>query len=157
MANLKLESVAIFIGICKVNLAGIGKASQNDLFILAKGENQLISIMVEGKVDEPLGQTVKKWKSNTDNKEKRLNFLLEKIKLNKSKVDSLKYQLIHRTASVLITAESFCTKNAVVIIQSFSKKDTGFIDYCKFLDEYKIKAQKNKIHGPIKINDIDLY
>lgn len=32
--------------------------SQNDIFILAKGDNQLISITVEGKVDESFGEII---------------------------------------------------------------------------------------------------
>ncbi len=38
------------------------RPSQNDIFILAKGNGQLISIAVEGKVDEPFGELVADWK-----------------------------------------------------------------------------------------------
>lgn len=42
----------------KVPLPGGKAASQNDIFILARGNDQLISITVEGKVSEPFDQTI---------------------------------------------------------------------------------------------------
>jgi Domain of unknown function (DUF6946) len=42
----------------KVSLPGGSRSSQNDLFVLAKGDGQLISITVEGKVSEHFGDTV---------------------------------------------------------------------------------------------------
>ena len=42
----------------KVPLPGGGYPSQNDIFVLAKGNGQLISISVEGKVSEPFGPLV---------------------------------------------------------------------------------------------------
>lgn len=62
----------------KVVLPGGARPSQNDIFILAKGNDQLVSIMVEGKVSEPFGDTMAEWrKDNSEGKEKRLKFLLE--------------------------------------------------------------------------------
>jgi hypothetical protein len=44
----------------RVGMPGGGHASQNDLFILAKAaEGNLVSITVEGKVNESFGPTVK--------------------------------------------------------------------------------------------------
>jgi hypothetical protein len=62
----------------KVSLPGSPRSSQNDIFILARGNDQLISIAVEGKVAEDFGQPIAKWKQQKDektNKEERLNFL----------------------------------------------------------------------------------
>jgi len=58
----------------KVPLSGGRRASQNDIFVLAKGSNQLISIMVEGKVRESFGEVVSEWKSDkSKGKQTRLN------------------------------------------------------------------------------------
>jgi hypothetical protein len=46
----------------KVALPGGRAASQNDLFVLAGGREELIAITVEGKVDEPFDKTVAEWK-----------------------------------------------------------------------------------------------
>jgi len=42
----------------KVPLPGGARSSQNDLFVLAKGDGYLISMAAEGKVSEPFGPTV---------------------------------------------------------------------------------------------------
>ncbi|NIM99408.1 MAG: hypothetical protein GTO24_15465, partial [candidate division Zixibacteria bacterium] len=42
----------------KVPLPGGSRPSQNDIFLLAKGDSQLVTIMIEGKVSEPFGDTV---------------------------------------------------------------------------------------------------
>src|SRR5215207_11350371 len=47
----------------QVKLPGSGFDSQNDLFVIAKAaDGSLLSLMVEGKVDESFGPTVAKWK-----------------------------------------------------------------------------------------------
>jgi Domain of unknown function (DUF6946) len=42
----------------KVSLPGSGHASQNDIFVLAKRNNDLVAATVEGKVDESFGEIV---------------------------------------------------------------------------------------------------
>ena len=61
----------------KVPLPGGSAASQNDLFVLAKGGGQLISITVEGKVSEPFGDKyMNDWyKDPSPGRMKRLDFL----------------------------------------------------------------------------------
>ena len=55
-----------------------GHTSQNDLFVLANGEQGLVTIMVEGKVAEPFGETLESWlNSPTPGKLKRLAFILD--------------------------------------------------------------------------------
>jgi hypothetical protein len=46
----------------KVPLPGGIRPSQSDIFVLAKGKKQLISIAVEGKVSEPFGDIIADWK-----------------------------------------------------------------------------------------------
>jgi hypothetical protein len=42
----------------KVRLPGAGRASQTDLWLLIRTPTALASVAVEGKVDEPFGETV---------------------------------------------------------------------------------------------------
>lgn len=66
----------------KVSFLGGSRPSQNDIFILAKGNNQLVSITVEGKVSEPFVDTIAEWrKDNSEGKYERLRFLLEELEL----------------------------------------------------------------------------
>ena len=69
----------------KVFLPGGSRPSQNDIFILAKGNNQLVSMMAEGKVSEPFGKTIAEWiKDNSEGKHIRLRFLLKELGLEEN-------------------------------------------------------------------------
>jgi hypothetical protein len=51
-------------------------ASQNDVFALIRVNNVIYSVMVEGKVSEPFGNTVADWLIDaSDGKKKRLDFV----------------------------------------------------------------------------------
>jgi Domain of unknown function (DUF6946) len=118
----------------KVPLPGGRRASQNDLFVLARGDNQLISITVEGKVSEPFGETIGEWKEHeSKGKAKRLEFLLNELQLANRQIDTIRYQLLHRTASAVIEARKFNAENALMLVHSFSKSYEGFDDFCQFL------------------------
>ena len=71
----------------EVPLPGGSRPSQNDVFVLAKGEGELISIAVEGKVSEPFGPTVDEWiKNDSSGKQQRLTFLLNLLGLKKKEM-----------------------------------------------------------------------
>ena len=64
----------------KVPLKGGNRDSQNDVFAIAKAKDSLISMMVEAKVREDFGPTVKEWFVNpSDGKIERLEYLLTTI------------------------------------------------------------------------------
>ncbi len=141
-----------------VPLPGGGHASQNDLFVLAKGDMGLVSVMVEGKVSEEFGETVQIWKKDSSaGKKQRLDFMVGKLGLETKTIDTIRYQLLHRTVSALIQAERFTTPNALVLIHSFSASQEHFGDYAKFLALYNIVAGKESIVGPIKMSGVDVY
>src|SRR5210317_1816022 len=58
-----LEGVEFLLGIPEhqVPLPGGKTKSQNDVFVLAKSDADLVSIAVEGKVSEPFGPTLGEW------------------------------------------------------------------------------------------------
>ncbi|MFB1489804.1 MULTISPECIES: DUF6946 family protein [unclassified Thiocapsa] len=116
----------------KVPLPGGSRASQNDIWVLARSENQLISIAVEGKVSEPFGPTVQEWKTGSSaGKAKRLEYILSLIGLS-SVPDTTRYQLLHRTASAIIEAHRFNAAHAVMLVHSFSQTSEWFGDYAAF-------------------------
>jgi hypothetical protein len=118
----------------KVPLPGGRRASQNDIFILAKGNGQLVCIMVEGKASEPFGDTIAEWKIESGRgKETRLGYMCELFGLDIAKIDHIRYQLLHRTASALIEAQRFNAPNALMLVHSFSRKNECFDDYQQFL------------------------
>ena len=117
----------------KVPLRGGRRPSQNDIFVLARGNDQLVSIMVEGKVSEPFGETIAKWKlKNSKGKQQRLKYLCDELQLQQEQIDYVRYQLLHRTASAMIEAERFKAENALMLVHSFSQSDDWFEDYQQF-------------------------
>ncbi len=143
----------------KVPLPGGRRPSQNDIFILAKEDNQLVSIMVEGKVLESFGETIADWKSEySKGKETRLKFLLDKLQLGEGQIDHIRYQLLHRTASAIIEAEKFNAQNALMLVHSFSKDNNGFDDYCQFLALLGIEGKVDSlVRAKEKVHGINLY
>jgi len=117
----------------KVPLPGGSRPSQNDIWVLARSEGKLISIAVEGKVSEPFGPTVQEWKTETSSgKAERLAYLLTLLGLS-SVPDTIRYQLLHRTASAIIEAQRFNATHAVMLVHSFSQSSEWFQDYAAFV------------------------
>ena len=143
----------------KVSLPGGSRPSQNDVFILAKGNNQLISIMVEGKVSEPFDKTIAEWRlGSSEGKEARLKFLCEELQLEKEQINHIRYQLLHRTASAVIEAKKFNAQNALMLVHSFSQSDEWFEDYSQFLDLFGLKGiTPDSLVFAKSINGINLY
>jgi len=143
----------------KVSLPGGRRASQNDIFILAKGKNQLISIMVEGKVSEPFDKTIAEWKSvKGKGKKTRLKFLCDILQLDEEQIDHIRYQLLHRAASAIIEARRFTAQNALMLVHSFSQSDEWFDDYRQFLALFGLKGiTPDSLVFARNINGIDVY
>ena len=142
----------------KVPLLGGRRASQSDIFILARAKDQLVSIMVEGKVSEPFGDTVAEWKSGSGRgRENRLRYLCDLLGLNTVVVDHIRYQLLHRTASAIIEAERFNAPNALVLVHSFSSKNEWFEDYEKFLVLFGVMEEVDSLVFAKIIRGVKLY
>ncbi len=143
----------------KVPLPGGSRPSQNDVFVLGKGEGELISITVEGKVSEPFGPFVKEWiEDGRSSNHPRLVFLLNLLGLNREEVDGVRYQLTHRTASALIEAKRFNARNALMLVHSFSQSDESFEDYRRFVELFGLAAGGvNEIVGTRHLDGVNLY
>jgi len=116
-----------------------GRPSQSDIFILARGDSELVSIVVEGKALEGFGETVNEWLQDTSpGKITRLNYLLGLLSLKSVDVESCKYQLLHRTASAVIEADKFNAKVALMLIHSFGDDPQAFSDYRQFLTLFNV-------------------
>jgi len=135
-----------------------GRPSQNDLFILAKSQDELISIAVESKVAEPFGPLVSEWVEDASpGKSERLEFLINLLEINNKDISNIRYQLLHRTASALIEAERFCAPHALMLVHSFSQEHQWFEDYAAFAALYGLKTEPNAIVYVGEINGKNLY
>ena len=126
----------------KVPLPGGERASQNDIFVLARSSSGPVSIMVEGKVQESFGPTLEEWqKDASPGKQDRLKFLLRSIGLSGIPDGSVRYQLIHRAASAIITGEQYRAAAAVLLVHSFSQERACWSDYQAFARLFGVKAE----------------
>lgn len=125
----------------KVPLPGGDRASQNDLFVLARSRAGPVSIMVEGKVNESFGPTLAEWRSEpSPGKDERMNFLLRTLGLSDTLDGAIRYQLIHRAASALIEGERYPAAAAVMLVHSFSDQRARWPDYRRFLSLFGVYA-----------------
>ena len=126
----------------QVPLRGGDNPSQTDVLALARGSAGLVAIAVEGKVDEPFGPTLaEKLLEPSQGFKDRLTFLLGLLRLPDSVSGSIRYQLLHRTASALLIAEQFNARVAVMIVHSFSTLDRWFPDFQAFAALFHAHAE----------------
>lgn len=129
----------------KVPLPGGDRASQNDIFVLTRSAAGAVVIMVEGKVEESFGELLGDWlKDASDGKRERLRHLQSKIGLAAVPSD-VRYQLLHRAASAVITAEQFRAVAAVMLVHTFTRQDTGWADYQRFLKLFGVEAERRMV------------
>ncbi len=142
----------------KVPLPGGRAASQNDIFVLAKSADQLVSITVEGKVDEPFDKRVSEWFQNPSaGKQARLEFLCSELNLPVDDVMNTPYQLLHRTVSAKLMARKFQAGIALMLVHSFSPEDRGFDEFARYAALFGIKAKKNNVHSAVQFDGLVLY
>lgn len=121
----------------EVSLEGGDTTSHTDVLALAQNNRGLCVIAVEAKVDEDFGPLVKhKRNGASDGQRKRLDYLQLVLGL-KTLDDGIRYQLLHRTASAILTAQDFHASVAVMMVQSFGTKASlrdDFDAFCRALD-----------------------
>jgi len=130
----------------KVPLPGGRASSQNDVWVLAKTDSGLVSVSIEGKVEESFDKTLGEWKLKASKgRQIRLAYLLDVLGLNETLPDKIYYQLLHRTASAVIEAERFGATQAVMVIHSFSRHNRWFEEFKTFVNLYKAEAEIGRL------------
>jgi hypothetical protein len=127
----------------KVPLAGGVRASQTDLWVLARTNTGLLSIAVEGKVSESFGPTVGEWDAGgSPGRTERWTALCRLLEVNRDCDVTIRYQLFHRTASAVLEARRFFARGAAVIVHSFSDGDKSFEDFQRFVSMMGGKVER---------------
>ncbi|AFM14217.1 DUF6946 family protein [Turneriella parva] len=143
--------------------------SKNDLMIFAEGPgNRKVVLAVEAKCDETFAQPVDTWIRTADKpgprhqrklfkkasgpverKVRRLDFLNTILSTSISPDSTLRYQLLHRTASAILTARQTYAEAAVVLIQAFTDSERNFQDFQAFCDLLRFPGvAKDAVIGP---------
>lgn len=118
----------------EVDLRTPGRRSQTDLLAFVKLTHGNTVVAVEGKVDEPFGELVSVWNDYSTGKECRLKALCMSLGLRVADVGDIRYQLLHRTASAIYETQRYRTKQALMLVHSFSATDTSFGDFQAFAE-----------------------
>lgn len=148
-------------------LPGGRRGSQTDALALARADDGLAVVGVEGKAGEPFGPTVDEWQAGRTpadragegarpGRQQRLAFLMEALGLD-ALPGAIRYQLLHRTAAALIEADRFAARHAVVLVHAFDPpgpdgRQAGFEDYAAFVALFGGAARSGilaSVDGPI--------
>ena len=141
-----LEKLELLLAVSEweVDLPGGDRASQTDILAVARNESGLVILGVEAKVDEPFGPTLGEKRSEASSGQtERISYLERELGSPRPLGDSIRYQLLHRTVSALLTARAFHAQIAVMLIQSFSpvaKWREDFEAFVNALDSTKLSA-----------------
>jgi hypothetical protein len=147
----------------KVPLPGGVRPSQNDIFVLARSAAGPVSIMIEGKVNESFGPTIHGWISQpSPGRQERLRFLMRSLGLRSNPQGDIRYQLLHRAASAIITGEQYRAVAAVLVVHSFSKAMVGeapggWPDYQSFARLFGVDAVQGKAQSLSRRSSIPLF
>lgn len=152
-----------------VHLNDNRQASRTDAMIFAhSSDGEKIVICIEAKALEEFGPRVFRWINTPDSanprrqkklfnnphspipgKLRRLQFLNEVLSLEIKPESTVRYQLLHRTASCLLVARQTFAKAALVLIHAFAESNDNLADFqefCRLLGFNSI--HKNTIIGP---------
>lgn len=103
----------------QVELPGGSTNSCTDVLALCRNESGLAVIGVEAKVLEDFGPTIAEKRTKASpGQNARLAYLHQILQVERFD-DTVRYQLLHRTASALLTARAFHAATAVMLVQAF--------------------------------------
>ena len=157
------QGAKLLIGIPEHRVAfeGGGHDSQSDLWGLLNVKGEQISMTIEAKAGEKLDLIVKDWllaNKERSHKSDRLTDLCIWLAVDRSDIDSIRYQLLHRAASALKEAQRFGAAKALFLIQSFAReRDSDSLDdFKKFGKVMHADVSENKIAFCERQKDVPL-
>lgn len=130
----------------EVSLEGGETASHTDVLALARNDKGLCVIAVEAKVNEDFGPSLKDKRAEPSaGQSKRLDYLHSLLGVSHFD-DLIRYQLLHRTASALLTAREFHAEAAVMLVHSFGDKPNLRADFDAFCHALGAKQLSFGVH-----------
>lgn len=117
----------------QVALPGGDTTSNTDVLAICRNESGLCIVAVEAKVLEDFGPLLRvKRDGASSNQERRLAYLHDLLGVPRFD-DAIRYQLLHRTASALLTARQFHACCAVMLVHAFgtpAQRRSDFTAFC---------------------------
>jgi len=116
----------------ETELEGGVTTSKTDVLALCRNESGLCVVAVEAKVNEDFGPLVEATRNEASTGQSDRLDSLQRLFGLASLSGSIRYQLLHRTASALLTARLFHARTAVMLVQSFGNKANLRADFDYF-------------------------
>ena len=130
----------------EVSLEGGETVSHTDVLALARNDKGLCVIAVEAKVNEDFGPLLREKRADASaGQDKRLDYLHSLLGVPHFD-DLIRYQLLHRTASALLTAREFHAQAAVMLVHSFGDKPNLRADFDAFCNALGTKQLSFGVH-----------
>lgn len=129
LTNLKL---LVAIPEWETELEGGITPSKTDVLAICRNDLGLCVVAVEAKVNEDFGPLVEAKRNEASTGQSDRLDSLQRLLGMASFSGSIRYQLLHRTASALLTAKQFHADTAVMLIQSFGNKANLRADFDNF-------------------------
>ena len=132
----------------EVALPGGDTTSNTDVMAFCTNSEGLAVVAVEAKVLEAFGPYVgEKRDGASENQRLRLSYLHQLLKVE-AFPDTIRYQLLHRTASAILTAQAFHAKTAVMLVHAFATpmdRRSDFEAFCKVMSANEIAPRVYKV------------
>lgn len=113
-------------------LPGGDRPSCTDILALASNESGLCVLAVEAKVDEDFGPVLAEKRIGASQGQlDRIQYLEGLLGVSRFE-DNIRYQLLHRVASAMLTARQFHARTAVMLIHSFGTRGELKVDFDRF-------------------------
>jgi len=123
-------------------------------------DKDAVIVGVEGKAREPFGQRVDAWVRRLSDGQptarvqpkpsrlRRLQFLNSVLERAVSADSKLRYQLLHRTASVLLESRLQGAVAGLLIVHAFPGADGSWVDFENFTTLLGIKVVRGQLSAP---------
>jgi hypothetical protein len=141
----------------EVSLDGGETASHTDVLAFARNKLGLCIIAVEAKVNEEFGPLLKEKRAEASAGQRERLDSLHKLLRVPHFDDVIRYKLLHRTASALLTASEFHARSAVMLAHCFGDKPNLRTDFEKFCSAMGAKQLSDGVHVASLFSDPSLY
>jgi hypothetical protein len=124
----------------EVDLPGGERPSQTDVLAITRNSSGLVVLGVEAKVDEAFGPTIEQKKEKaSEGQLTRISYLENELGRKEPFEGEIRYQLLHRTVSALLTARAFHAPIAIMLVHSFSPESAWRDDFDLFCQNLECK------------------
>jgi len=134
----------------EVALPGGDTTSHTDVLALCTNSQGLCVTAVEAKALEDFGPLVSEKRAGpSPGQTARLEYLHALLGV-KHFDDAIRYQLLHRTASAILTAQAFHAATAVMLVHAFGtppERQSDFLAFCRAMGATEVAPQVFKVSG----------